>query len=216
MRGKKVDCHANQSHARMLNVDLVTNKDGHSNDVVSVGVFDDSMEASLSLWGITAASANGWTPSYTVLLITSPGCNSSHRHWLSLTATSLVEVDPDLRDTAWLRVFAGRFAKREHVNPAFPLRGIGQCLGISILISYESTVYTAALMDNPSRILYTLADIDQQVRESPKGQSDVLESALLGRTEREAECFSGFLNLIIFELKFVILYRRRMLLCAEW
>jgi len=89
-------------------------------NMVTVKVFDNSEEASLSLWGVTASSAAEWRPGYTVLLITNPGYNNTRQEWLSLPASSLVDVDPDIRDTAWLRNYAQGLSRKQHVNPPFP------------------------------------------------------------------------------------------------
>ncbi|KAF1350721.1 hypothetical protein BDV97DRAFT_154736 [Delphinella strobiligena] len=158
----------------------VTRKDGNMVEVTNVVVFDNSEEASLSLWDMTASSGAAWEPSKSVLLITSPTYNTVQKNSLSLSAVSLVEVDPDVPDATWLRRYAERLAKKRHVNQAFP-----------------PGVRAEELKNAPIRALYTLADIDEQVREAPK------------------DTFYGYLSMVILELKFVTLHCKKMLLCAE-
>lgn len=98
----------------------MTTKKGKQNELVSVGVFDDTNEATLTLWGTASGSAAVWRPSQTVLLITSPGWRFEHKLSISLTADTYVDVDPDIPDTAWLLKFADGITKREHVNQLFP------------------------------------------------------------------------------------------------
>jgi hypothetical protein len=86
-------------------------------------VFDDTAEATVTLWGSVTASTVSWQPSHTVLLITNPGWKTDRTAWISLTANTHVDVDPCFSDVAWLRSFARRLTKREHVNPPFPEGG---------------------------------------------------------------------------------------------
>lgn len=101
-------------------------------EVTNVVVFDNSEEASLSLWDMTASSGAAWEPSKSVLLITSPTYNTVQKNSLSLSAVSLVEVDPDVPDATWLRRYAERLAKKRHVNQAFPPGGTYSA-GISMI-----------------------------------------------------------------------------------
>jgi hypothetical protein len=83
-------------------------------------LFDDTAEASLSLWGSMATSATPWKASQTVLLLSRPGWRIDRKSWLSLTSNTMIDVDPDIPDTYWLRNFAQRMVRKEHVNPSFP------------------------------------------------------------------------------------------------
>ncbi|GAB7350408.1 hypothetical protein MBLNU459_g1024t1 [Dothideomycetes sp. NU459] len=156
-------------------------KDGLTNDLITINLFDDTDDASLSLWGNAAASAAGWKPSWTVLLITKPGYNTVQPKWLSLTSDTLVDVDPAIPDVAWLRKFAEKITRRTHVNQDFP-----------------NDVMLPVNMDPPStRVLYTLADVDEQARHS-------------------SQPFSGYLSMIVMGLRSVELSMQQRLFCTEW
>ncbi|KAJ9665735.1 hypothetical protein H2201_004220 [Coniosporium apollinis] len=97
-----------------------TTKKGVPAENVNVGVFDDTAEASLTLWGASAASAGSWKASHTILLLTEPEWRVDKRAWISLTSSTQVDVDPAIPDTEWLRGLAQRLTRRERVNPPFP------------------------------------------------------------------------------------------------
>ena len=102
----------------------VTTKKGHPAEKVDVHVLHHTAEATLTLWDALAASAALWKPSHTILLLSNPSFNrSEHRNTLSITAETLVDVDPEMRDAEWLRDYAQKLARREHVNPEFPEGG---------------------------------------------------------------------------------------------
>lgn len=101
-------------------VPSVTNRKGVSTDVVKVRVFDNTCEATLTLWGCAVTSASAWQTSSTVLLFTNAACRVDRGVWMSLTANTFVDVDPDIPDATWLRRFAHELTRRQHVNPAFP------------------------------------------------------------------------------------------------
>ena len=82
------------------------------------------MDVTLTLWGCTISSAHSWIPSHTILLISGPSVRGGGRPTISLSGSSIVEVNPEMRDADWLRDFAQRLTRREHVNPEFPLNGI--------------------------------------------------------------------------------------------
>jgi len=68
-----------------------------------------------------ALSASSWKPSETVLLISRPGWRVDRQTWLSVTANTTIEVDPDsIPDAVWLKNFVQRMTRRDHVNPPFP------------------------------------------------------------------------------------------------
>jgi hypothetical protein len=105
------------------NVPSVTTKRGEANDLVKVIVFDDTGEATLSLWKSMVDSAQSWAALCTVLLITSPGWRIDKNLWLSVTSNTMLDVDPMISDAFWLRGYAQRMIKREHINPPFPNDG---------------------------------------------------------------------------------------------
>lgn len=105
-------------------IDAVTTKKGTQAEKIDVTVFDDTADATLTLWGCTAASAAPWKASYTILLLSYPGFKNDRRPTLSLNQDTHVEVDPLTTEAHWLRGHAQRLTKREHVNLPFPEDGI--------------------------------------------------------------------------------------------
>ncbi|KAF2705896.1 hypothetical protein K504DRAFT_413870, partial [Pleomassaria siparia CBS 279.74] len=130
----------------------IENKNGNVSEFRSIGVFDDTAEACLTLYGALCASASVWQPSHTVLLISNPGWRTGRTANLSVDANTRVDVDPNLGDALWLRALAQRLTKKEHVNPAFP----------------DGVFNTMAADTAEIRILYNLADIDEFARANPK------------------------------------------------
>ncbi|MCJ1381859.1 hypothetical protein MMC17_004971 [Xylographa soralifera] len=129
----------------------LTDKKGNPIEKVDVNVFDDTFQATLTLWNHMTDSAASWRPSHTILLITSAAFRDGGRPGISMTSSTQVEVDPDMRDAEWLRAFAQRLTKKEHVNQPFP--------------EDVFDVETATTAQN--RILFNIADIDEFVRASP-------------------------------------------------
>lgn len=52
--------------------------------------------------------------------MTNPGWRLDRSTNISLTSNTLVDVDPTIPDTLWLRNFASRLTRREDPNPVFP------------------------------------------------------------------------------------------------
>ncbi|KAI9812898.1 MAG: hypothetical protein M1827_004416 [Pycnora praestabilis] len=129
-----------------------TSKKGRASELIKIGIFDDTAEATFTLWGSVAESAAPWRPSDTVLLITSPGWSIDRKAHLSINGNTYVEVDPCMTDVHWLRAFAQRVTKRDHVNQPFP---------VDFFNVKEAT-------SSELRIRYTVADIDEFVRAAPK------------------------------------------------
>ncbi|OQO09850.1 hypothetical protein B0A48_04202 [Cryoendolithus antarcticus] len=157
---------------------LVERKDTSVVDNMNVVVHDDTAEAILGLWGtvccspgttLSTAPTNGatedtlstnpdvaktaepWKPGETVLLLQAPGFKLGSFTYLNLTSTTLIDVDPAMKDAVWLRNWALRQKYREAVNPPFPK-------GVFDLELLESS---------PLRCLYTLADLDEFARAAP-------------------------------------------------
>jgi hypothetical protein len=86
-------------------------------------VFDDTAEATLSLWRSMADSAQSWVAGHTILLITSPSWRIDKKIQLSVTASTMFDVDPLIPDALWLRGFSQRLTRREHPNLPFPSDG---------------------------------------------------------------------------------------------
>ncbi|KAI9715372.1 MAG: hypothetical protein M1812_006017 [Candelaria pacifica] len=127
------------------------NKKGRECGLVNISLFDDTAEASLTLWNTAALSASRWKPSDTVLLISSPGWKVDKNAHLSLNSNTHVDVDPCMADADWLRGFAQRLMKREHVNQPFP----------------EGVFDVEAATTSEVRILFTIADVDEFARAAP-------------------------------------------------
>jgi hypothetical protein len=126
------------------------NRNGTTSELVSLGIFDDTSDASLTLYGALCDSAPSLTPSKTVLLISNPGWRIEKTAKLSLNANSRIDIDPDMADARRLRALAQRLTKKEHVNPAFPIPDISDFENASV------------------KALYTLADLDAFVRGNPR------------------------------------------------
>lgn len=147
-------------------------KDGSSTENVNVQVHDDTAGATLGLWGTPALSPTGgpsttetadttdgpakssvpWKAGETVLLLEAPGWKIGRRTYLSLTTTTIVDVDPAINDADWLRRWASRQKVREALNPPFP----------------EGVFDTDAMVTSPLRCLYTFGDLDEFARAAPQ------------------------------------------------
>ncbi|KAF1921349.1 hypothetical protein BDU57DRAFT_438496 [Ampelomyces quisqualis] len=127
------------------------NRNSTTSELITLTIFDDTADASLTLYSSLCDSARLFTPSHTVLLISSPGWRIEKTAKLSLNANSRLDIDPDLSDARRLRSLAHRLTKKEHVNPAFP--------AIDGVKGYENAAV---------RVLYTLADIDSFARANPR------------------------------------------------
>jgi len=125
------------------------NRNGTTSELISLGIFDDTADASLTLYGGLSDSASSFQPSKTVLLISDPGWRIEKTAKLSLNGNSRLDIDPDMGDARRLRALAQRLTKKEHVNPAFPDVDVN---------NFETA---------PVRALYTLADVDDFVRANP-------------------------------------------------
>ncbi|RPA81919.1 hypothetical protein BJ508DRAFT_325941 [Ascobolus immersus RN42] len=138
----------------------VTLKGGSVKEKVEVGVFDESVSGGgkvlfLTLWGVLAFSASGWVPNETVLLLTNPTITDwKGTKQLAVGKKTLVDVDPDLRDSIWLREFAKKQLKSQAVGTLFP----------------GDEVFEWERELAGQKVLYTLADIDEFAREHPSGQ----------------------------------------------
>lgn len=108
---------------RLLTYSSVKNRKGGVSELVNVGVFDNTMQATLTLWGTAVASTNPWQPSVTILLITNAGFSENRQPDVSLLANTFVDVDPCIDDAVWLRKFARKLTKKDHVNPEPPKGG---------------------------------------------------------------------------------------------
>ncbi|KAK5704544.1 hypothetical protein LTR17_021813 [Elasticomyces elasticus] len=147
----------------------VTRKDESVTVNINLQVQDDTAEATLGLWGSTTASplgratdrvsANpeaimarqGWTAGETILLLQNPGCKLNRSTYLNLTSATIIDIDPNIPDAAWLRRWSLRQRSREAVNLPFP----------------EDVFDLQVLRTGPVRCLYTIADLDEFARAAP-------------------------------------------------
>ena len=141
----------------------VIDKKGNPIEKVDVNVFDDTSQATFTLWNHVTDSVASWRPSHTILLITSAAFRDGGRPGISMTSTTQVEVDPDMRDAEWLRAFAKRMTKKEHVNQPFPEDGM-RALRSPVATGTDGNkpvfdIETATTAQN--RILFNIADIDE-------------------------------------------------------
>jgi hypothetical protein len=127
------------------------NRNGTTSELISLGIFDSTADASLTLYSSLCESASSFTPSKTILLISNPGWRIEKSAKLSLNANSRLDIDPDTGDARRLRSLAHRLTKKEHVNPPFP-----------------ADVDVAHFETAPVRALYGLADVDDFARANPK------------------------------------------------
>jgi len=147
-------------------------------------VVDDTDEATLSLWDMTSMTPHDWQPSLTVLLISSPSLNVSHKHWLALASDTFIDVDPSIPEAQRLRGFAGRKIKREHVNPPFPYEGMSSCVDTQSRGSHVVEYALWSIIKPTERVLYSLADVDDRyvrhgwVRHFSNPESEALAKTL--------------------------------------
>ncbi|KAJ4990105.1 hypothetical protein SVAN01_04386 [Stagonosporopsis vannaccii] len=125
------------------------NRNGTTSELLTLGVFDDTADATLTLYSSLCESAAALQPSKTILLISNPGWRIERIAKLSLNANSRIDIDPDTSDTRRLRALAQHLTKKNHVNPPFPAIDVS---------SYE---------ESPVRVLYSFADIDDLARTNP-------------------------------------------------
>jgi hypothetical protein len=126
------------------------NRNGTTSELISLGIFDDTADASLTLYSGLCDSASSFMPSNTILLVSNPGWRIDKTAKLSLNGNSRLDIDPDLSDARRLRALAQRLTKKEHANPPFPDINVS---------SFEKARI---------RALYTLADIDDFARSNPR------------------------------------------------
>jgi hypothetical protein len=140
----------------------VNTKKGDTSDVVKVMVFDDTGEATLSLWRSMADSAQSWTAGHTILLITCPGWRIDKKIWLSVTANTMFDVDPLIPDAFWLRGFSQRLTKREHPNPPFPTEGAMFFSWLyPILTNSPSAFDFVEFSKSAKKVLFSFAELDE-------------------------------------------------------
>ena len=143
------------------NAPAVTTKKGVQTEKIDINIFDDTADATLTLWARTATSASRWKPSYTILLITNPSFKGDRRPTLSLNQGTHVDLDPCMDDAYWLRGHAQKLTKREHVNEPFPDGGVRLSYHTMALRLIWTVFDIEAIAEANVKILFTLADLDE-------------------------------------------------------
>jgi hypothetical protein len=161
------------------------NRNGTTSELLSLGIFDNTSDAQLTLYSSLCDSASLFTPSQTVLLISNPGWRIEKTAKLTLTGASRVDIDPDMGDARRLRALAQRLTKKEHVNPPFTI----------------SDTMVKGFEEATVRALYTLADVDDIARSLAE--------------KRSKETIAGYLSIILTELNIVTPFKRNMLMSNE-
>ena len=69
-------------------------------------------------------SAEKWTPSRTILLISNANLDNGRKPYITLSSSSFIDIDPEFEDAFWLRNWAINFAKHQHINPRVPENGL--------------------------------------------------------------------------------------------
>lgn len=147
----------------------VINRNGTTSELISLGIFDDTADASLILYGGLADSASVFKVSYSVLLISNPGWRIEKTAKLFINGNSRLDIDPDFGDARRLRALAQRLTKKEHVNPPF--------------LCSLSEDEVRGWKDATVKALYTLADVDDFVRSNPTEQIVGYLSVILTRLD---------------------------------
>ncbi|KAI0156781.1 hypothetical protein GGR57DRAFT_462339 [Xylariaceae sp. FL1272] len=170
-QGKIIVCVKSVGPRRTLN----SKKREITCELAEVGIWDDTSSCILKLWGDQIASSKLWRPGHTVLLISKPLFRKndflSRRGELigdlSLKRDTLIYVDPDIPETSWLRSKVQEMTKRARVVTPFP----------------ADTWDLELATNGPNRTLYTIAEIDEQVR-----------------SQRPSANFTGKLNVVVREM----------------
>ncbi|KAI0455937.1 hypothetical protein F5B21DRAFT_177998 [Xylaria acuta] len=157
-------------------------------DMVEVGIYDDTAHCVLKLWEDKIMSAKSWIPNQTILLLSQPWCRDyTDRQGVvhvevGIGYSSMVDVDPDFPDATWLRTRVHDMAKKERVIVPFP----------------EDIWDLQLAMHGPNRTLYTLAELEEQVRNQIPGSN-----------------FTGKLSVIVLEMNLMDHWRKSTTHCIE-
>ena len=167
---------------------VITNKQDPptSSELIEVGLFDDTGEITLSLWREIGASAREWVASETILLITRPSFRESTSKWSSKPILGLtVQSMVDVDPSS-------------EWPDAKWLRNWLKDLRKRDSVKQEvpEGVWDEQIAAE-DQVLFTLKDIDDWVRENGKRP------------------LSGWLSLIVLELKLSLMRKRNMLCVTE-
>ncbi|KAK7965153.1 hypothetical protein PG988_010157 [Apiospora saccharicola] len=155
--------------------------------LVEVGIFDETASSVLTLWGAQTSSTQSWKPNRTTLLISSPSyrriSHSDEITSIGIKYSTMIEVDPDFPAVHWLHRKITRMMKMDSIVTPFP----------EGLWDIENTV------QGPARVLFTLAEIEEAVRQSGGQCAD----------------FTGKVNVIILGVNLIDLWRDVKTYCNE-
>ncbi|KAI5777217.1 hypothetical protein EDC01DRAFT_760202 [Geopyxis carbonaria] len=167
----------------------IPRKDGGGSFVKQdIGIFDDTMEAVLVLYGAAATSTSDWVISKTILLITTPTLKLWGRDvQLQLDRKSMIAIDPILRDAQWLRTYAKKVLRRPDLCQPFP----------DDEFDWEEGFY------GETRLKWTFEDLDTYSRDV-----EIYIDLLPGR-----QCV-GYLNVLVMEMNLAPLYVPNLLSCG--
>ncbi|KAJ8128998.1 hypothetical protein O1611_g4631 [Lasiodiplodia mahajangana] len=160
-------------------------------DLVEVRVYDDTAHCVLKLWEDKIPSAKSWVPNQTVLLISQPWCQDNNRNnsrqgdthaSIGIGYSSIIDVDPVFPDAIWLRTKIQDMAKKE-----------------SVIIPFPSATWDLELaMYGPGRVLYTLAELEDQVRNQNPDTN-----------------FTGKLSVVVLEMNLMDHWRKNTTCCTD-
>ncbi|KAK6841560.1 Nucleic acid-binding protein [Apiospora arundinis] len=155
--------------------------------LVEVGIFDETATSVLKLWGDKSDSTQCWRPNQTTLLISSPSYrrngHSNEVVSIGLGYSSMVEVDPDFPAADWLRRNVAKMMKMDSIVTPFP----------------EGLWDIRKTVQGPARVLFTLAEIEEMVRQADGQSLD----------------FTGKINVVILGVNFIDLWRDAKTYCNE-
>ncbi|KAI0965466.1 hypothetical protein F4678DRAFT_467493 [Xylaria arbuscula] len=154
--------------------------------LVEVGIYDDTAHSVLKLWEEKVLSAKSWVPNQTILLISQPWCSlndgGDRRAEIGIGYSSIININPDFPEAKWLRAKMQDMAKKESVMTPYP----------------TDTWDLHLAMNGPNRVLYTLAELEDQVR----NQDPVTN-------------FTGKLSVVVYEMNLMHHWRKATTYCTE-
>ena len=96
-----------------------------------------------------------------MLLITNARCDVSGRAYISLLASSYVDIDPLFEDADWLRSYTQRMARHQHVNPTFAKEG-PPLTSLSLYAKLTRAVFKyEQWLESDMKALFHLSDVDE-------------------------------------------------------
>lgn len=98
----------------------ITTKENKLLELQEIRLFDDTGEATLKLWNASTINSRLWTAGKTVLLISEPQYKLDFgKGHMGLGQPTMVDVEPDCPDAAWLRRWMEGRLNRESLKMEF-------------------------------------------------------------------------------------------------